>query len=150
MPEEFSYRPTIVEASTNTPRGMLFVLPPAGGLRAVLHRCSEQQSISAIVTRIVATRRNRRRTGPAQSAPQVEQAFAVMRLKFGFVKFRYCGLDKSANRLFVTCAVVTLFPVCEDYLLRDSLKLFGLFLIRLICCAENRKQWLVSHVTSPR
>jgi len=37
--------------------------------------------------------------------------FAVMKLKFGFVKVRYCGLDKNANRLFVTCAVVNLFLI---------------------------------------
>ena len=37
--------------------------------------------------------------------------FAVMKLKFGFVKVRYRGLDKNANRLFVTCALVNLFLV---------------------------------------
>ena len=35
--------------------------------------------------------------------------FAVLKLKFGFVKVRYRGLDKNANRLFVTCAPVNLF-----------------------------------------
>jgi hypothetical protein len=34
-----------------------------------------------------------------------------MKLKFGFVKVRYRGLDKNANRLFVTCALVNLFLV---------------------------------------
>ena len=42
---------------------------------------------------------------------KVEHVFAVMKLKFGFVKVRYCGLDKNANRLFVTCALVNLFLV---------------------------------------
>jgi hypothetical protein len=31
---------------------------------------------------------------------KVEHVFAVMKLKFGFVKVRYRGLDKNANRLF--------------------------------------------------
>src|ERR1700737_763736 len=42
---------------------------------------------------------------------KVEHVFAVMKLKFGFVKVRYRGLDKNANRLFVTCALVNLFLV---------------------------------------
>src|ERR1700730_4759155 len=40
---------------------------------------------------------------------KVEHVFAVMKLKFGFVSYR--GLDKNANRLFVTCALVNLFLV---------------------------------------
>lgn len=40
---------------------------------------------------------------------KVEHVFAVMKLKFGFVKVRYRGLDKNAHRLFVTCALVNLF-----------------------------------------
>ena len=39
----------------------------------------------------------------------VEHVFAVMKLKFGFVKVRYRGIAKNANRLFVTCALVNLF-----------------------------------------
>jgi IS5 family transposase len=35
--------------------------------------------------------------------------FQVMKLKFGFVKVRYRGLKKNAQRLFVTCALVNLF-----------------------------------------
>src|SRR5258708_6294355 len=42
---------------------------------------------------------------------KVQHVFAVMKLKFGFVKVRYRGLDKNANRLFVTCALVNLFMV---------------------------------------
>src|SRR5271166_1278570 len=40
---------------------------------------------------------------------KVEHVFAVMKLKFGFVKVRYRGLAKNANRLFATCALVNLF-----------------------------------------
>ena len=40
---------------------------------------------------------------------KVEQVFGVMELKFGFVKVRDRGLDKNANRLFVTCTLVNLF-----------------------------------------
>jgi IS5 family transposase len=32
-----------------------------------------------------------------------------MKLKFGFVKVRYRGIAKNANRLFATCALVNLF-----------------------------------------
>jgi IS5 family transposase len=47
---------------------------------------------------------------------KVEHFFAVHKLKFGFVKVRYRGLDKNANRLFVTCALVNLFLVRERLL----------------------------------
>ena len=42
---------------------------------------------------------------------KVEHVFAVMKLQFGFVKVRYRGLRKNANRLFATCALVNLFLV---------------------------------------
>ena len=42
---------------------------------------------------------------------KVEHVFGVMKLKFGFVKVRYRGLKKNANRLFATCALVNLFLV---------------------------------------
>jgi IS5 family transposase len=42
---------------------------------------------------------------------KVEHVFAVMKLQFGFVKVRYRGLAKNANRLFATCALVNLFLV---------------------------------------
>jgi len=42
---------------------------------------------------------------------KVEHVFGVMKLKFGFVKVRYRGLAKNANRLFATCALVNLFKV---------------------------------------
>jgi IS5 family transposase len=40
---------------------------------------------------------------------RVEHVFGVMKVKFGFVKVRYRGLAKNANRLFATCALVNLF-----------------------------------------
>jgi IS5 family transposase len=40
---------------------------------------------------------------------RVEHVFGVMKLKFGFAKVRYRGLQKNANRLFATCALVNLF-----------------------------------------
>ena len=40
---------------------------------------------------------------------RVEHVFGVLKLKFGFVKVRYRGLAKNANRLFATCALVNLF-----------------------------------------
>jgi hypothetical protein len=42
---------------------------------------------------------------------KVEHVFAMMKLQFGFVKVRYRGLKKNANRLFATCALVNLFLV---------------------------------------
>ena len=42
---------------------------------------------------------------------KVEHVFGVMKLKFGFVKVRYRGRAKNANRLFATCALVNLFMV---------------------------------------
>jgi IS5 family transposase len=48
---------------------------------------------------------------------RVEHVFGVMKLKFGFVKVRYRGLKKNANRVFATCALVNLF-VARKKLLR--------------------------------
>src|SRR5450755_3925614 len=50
---------------------------------------------------------------------KVEHVFAVMKLKFGFVKLRYRGLKKNANQLFAVCALVNL------YLLRKKLLLLA-------------------------
>src|SRR5216684_369866 len=50
---------------------------------------------------------------------KVEHVFAVMKLKFGFVKLRYRGLKKNANQLFAVCALVNL------YLLRNKLLLLA-------------------------
>jgi transposase, IS5 family len=54
-------------------------------------------------------RAKNRTKSPVRS--KVEHVFAVVKLKFGFLKVRYRGLDKNANRLFVTCALVNLFLV---------------------------------------
>ncbi|EMH0369394.1 IS5 family transposase [Pseudomonas aeruginosa] len=40
---------------------------------------------------------------------RVEHVFAVIKLKFGFTKVRYKGLEKNAQRLFVACALANLF-----------------------------------------
>jgi hypothetical protein len=48
---------------------------------------------------------------PLPHAPSSSHVFAGMKLKFGFVKVRYRGLDKNAHRLFVTCALLNLFLV---------------------------------------
>jgi len=50
---------------------------------------------------------------------KVEHVFAVMKLKFGFVKLRYRGLKKNATQLFPVCALVNL------YLLRKKLLLLA-------------------------
>ena len=47
---------------------------------------------------------------------KVEHVFGVMKLKFGFVKVRYRGLAKNANRLFATCALVNLYMVRKKLL----------------------------------
>ena len=47
---------------------------------------------------------------------KVEHVFAVLKLQFGFVKVRYRGLKKNANRLFATCALVNLFLVRKKLL----------------------------------
>jgi IS5 family transposase len=47
---------------------------------------------------------------------KVEHVFHILKLKFGFVKVRYRGLRKNANRLFATCALVNLFMVRKKLL----------------------------------
>jgi len=50
---------------------------------------------------------------------RVEHVFGVLKVKFGFVKVRYRGLAKNANRLFATCALVNLF-LARPKLLRTA------------------------------
>ena len=50
---------------------------------------------------------------------KVEHVFAVMKLKFGFVKLRYRGLKKNATQLFAVCALLNL------YWLRKKLRLLA-------------------------
>ena len=47
---------------------------------------------------------------------KVEHVFQVLKLKFGFVKVRYRGLRKNANRLFAACALANLFLVRKKLL----------------------------------
>jgi IS5 family transposase len=48
---------------------------------------------------------------------KVEHSIGVIKRVFGFAKVRYRGLDKNANRLFVTCALANLF-LARGHLLR--------------------------------
>src|SRR5438128_1902682 len=48
---------------------------------------------------------------------KVEHVFAVMKLKFGFVKLRYRGLQKNATQLFAVCALVNLYLARKKLLL---------------------------------
>jgi IS5 family transposase len=50
---------------------------------------------------------------------KVEHAFGVIKNIFGFVKVRYKGLEKNANRLFATCALANLY-LARQYLLRTQ------------------------------
>jgi len=47
---------------------------------------------------------------------KVEHVFGVIKGVFGFVKVRYRGLNKNANRLFATCALTNLFIVRSQLL----------------------------------
>lgn len=48
---------------------------------------------------------------------ELEHAIGVIKNIFGFVKVRYKGPMKNANRLFVTCALANLY-LARHYLLR--------------------------------
>lgn len=48
---------------------------------------------------------------------KVEHPFGVIKRVFGFVMVRYRGLEKNAQRLFVTCALANLY-MARPYLLR--------------------------------
>src|SRR5437667_12695088 len=48
---------------------------------------------------------------------KVEHVFAVMKLKFGFVKLRFRGLKKNATQLFAVCALVNLYLARKKLLL---------------------------------
>ena len=56
--------------------------------------------------RVRSTNRNKSRI-----RAKVEHAFGVIKRVFGFVKVRYRGLAKNANRLFTTCALANLYIV---------------------------------------
>jgi IS5 family transposase len=44
----------------------------------------------------------------SKTRSRVEHVFALIKLKFGFVKVRYRGLNKNGNRLFSLCALTNL------------------------------------------
>ena len=54
-----------------------------------------------------------RRANRAKSSIRalVEHSIGVIKRVFGFVKVRYRGLEKNANRLFVTAGLANLFMV---------------------------------------
>ena len=52
---------------------------------------------------------------------KVEHVFAVIKLKFGYVKVRYRGIKKNANQVFALCALSNLFLCARD------------------CCAPKRR-----------
>ncbi|MCA3144590.1 MAG: transposase, partial [Rhodocyclaceae bacterium] len=54
----------------------------------------------------------------SRTRAKVERAFHVMKRIFGFVKVSYRGLEKNANRLFVTCALANLYVVRGHLLAR--------------------------------
>jgi IS5 family transposase len=68
--------------------------------------------------RIDEQERERNRT-KSRVRSRVEHVFQIMKLKFGFVKVRYRGLGKNANRLFSTCALVNLFTARWTLLRRE-------------------------------
>ena len=68
--------------------------------------------------RIDEQERERNRT-KSRVRSKVEHVFQIMKLKFGFVKVRYRGLGKNANRLFSTCALVNLFTARWTLLRRE-------------------------------
>jgi len=53
----------------------------------------------------------------SRTRSRVEHIFALIKLKFGFVKVRYRGLDKNRNRLFSTAALTNLLTA-KNYLLQ--------------------------------
>jgi transposase, IS5 family len=83
------------------------------GQTDVIHECAPQAQDCThrryrYKNRIDEVEREKNRTKSTVRS-KVEHVFGVMKLKFGFVKVRYRGLKKNANRLFATCALVNLF-----------------------------------------
>ena len=85
------------------------------GQREAIHRrapqardCTHQRS--RYQGRIDELERAKNRT-KSRVRSKVEHVFGVMKLKFGFTKVRYRGLQKNANGLFTTCALVNLWMV---------------------------------------
>ena len=85
------------------------------GQRAVIQECAPQAQDCThrryrYKDRIDEVERAKNRT-KSKVRSKVEHVFAVMKLQFGWVKVRYRGLAKNANRLSATCALVNLFMV---------------------------------------
>jgi IS5 family transposase len=83
------------------------------GQTEVIHQCAPQAQDCThrryrYKNRMDEVERGKNRTKSTVRS-KVEHVFGVMKLKFGFVKVRYRGLKKNANRLFATCALVNLF-----------------------------------------
>jgi transposase, IS5 family len=83
------------------------------GQREIIHQHAPQASDCTqrrcrYKDRIDEIQRAKNRT-KSRVRSRVEHVFGVMKLKFGFVKVRYRGLKKNANRVFATCALVNLF-----------------------------------------
>jgi len=90
------------------------------GQSQVIHECSPQADDCTskryrYKNHIDEVERSKNRT-KSKVRSKVEHVFGVMKLKFGFVKVRYRGLAKNANRLFTTCALVNLFMVRKKLL----------------------------------
>jgi transposase, IS5 family len=90
------------------------------GQSEVIQKCAPQaqdctQRRYRYKNRVDEVERAKNRT-KSQVRSKVEHVFGVMKLKFGFVKVRYRGLLKNANRLFATCALVNLFLVRKKLL----------------------------------
>jgi transposase, IS5 family len=90
------------------------------GQREVIQRCAprardytQRRCRSKNHVDLEERERNRRKS---QVRCKVEHVFGVMKLKFGFVKVRYRGLRKNANRVLATFALVNLFMVRKKLL----------------------------------
>src|SRR5476651_236873 len=83
------------------------------GQTEVIHECAPQAQDCThrryrYKDRIDEVERAKNRT-KSKVRSKVEHVFAVMKLKFGFVKLRYRGLKKNAMQLFAVCALVNLY-----------------------------------------
>ena len=90
------------------------------GQTEVIHQCAPRardctQRRCRYKDRVDEVERDRNRN-KSRVRSKVEHVFGVMKLKFGFVKVRYRGLQKNAHRLFATCALVNLFMVRKKLL----------------------------------
>ena len=72
--------------------------------------------IAGIAIKTASTKWSGPRTNKSSVRSKVEHVFQILKLKFGFVKVRYRGLQKNANRLFASCALVNLFLVRKKLL----------------------------------